>query len=125
MRLYAMSEYIDRRFKMRLRSALLLVVAATVCALSGLLTPQVASASVDAVTQWPAMPPIVSNNSAGALSGKFTVGAGNNRVLLVAVATEYTSGNPVIAANGVTYGGTALTNIAAATNTMISSLFID
>ena len=100
---------------MKLRSALLLVVTATVCALSGLLTPQVASASVDAVTQWPKMPPIVSDSANGNLSGKFTVGAGNNRLLLVAVATEYTSGNPTI--TSVTYGGTALTNIAAATNT--------
>ena len=117
MRLNISCEYIDRRFKMKLRSALLPVVAATLCALSGLLTPQVASASVDAVTQWPAMPPIVSNSNAGTLSGKFTAGVGNNRVLLVAVATEYTSGNPAIAVGGVTYGGTALTNIGTATNT--------
>ncbi len=103
---------------MKLRSALLLVVAGTVCALSSLLSPQLASASVDAATQWPSMPPIVSNAAAvGNVSGKFTAGAGNNRLLLVAVATEYTSGNPVIAVGGVTYGGTALTNIAAATNT--------
>ncbi|NVN99921.1 MAG: CxxxxCH/CxxCH domain-containing protein, partial [Geobacteraceae bacterium] len=99
---------------MKLRSALLLVLAATVCALGGLISPQVAAASVDAVTQWPALPAIVSNSASGSLTGSFTVGVGNNRLLLVAVATKYTSGTPALT---VTYGGSPVTNIAAATNT--------
>ena len=48
---------------MKLRSALLLVVAATVCALSGLISPQQAAASIDAVNNWPATPTIVSNTA--------------------------------------------------------------
>jgi predicted CxxxxCH...CXXCH cytochrome family protein len=110
-----MTEYIDRRFKMKLKGALLLVVAATVCALSGLLSPQEAAASVDVVNQWPAKPTIVSNSAAGTITGIYIPGAGSNRVMLVAVATEYSAaGTPALA---VTYGGQAVTLIPSASNT--------
>ena len=92
---------------MKLRSALLLVVAATVCALSGLITPQEAAASVDAVNQWPAKPTIVSNSNTAAVSGSFTVAPGTKRLMLVAVAFESTTA-PTVAVN---YGGQSLTQI--------------
>ena len=60
-----------------------------------------ASASVDFVNKWPATPTIVSNT--GTASAKFTPGLGNNRLMLVAVATEFAAAtNPTIT---VTYGG--------------------
>ena len=106
MRLNISCEYINRRFKMKLRSALLLVVAATVCALSGLLTPQVASASVDIVTNFPKMPPIVSDGAKSPVTGTFNVGLGVSRLLVVAVATEYSAAQaPTFT---VTYGGQSL-----------------
>lgn len=92
---------------MKLRGALLLVVAATVCALSGLISPQEAAASVDAVNQWPAKPTIVSNSNTAAVSGSFTVAPGTKRLMLVAVAIESTTA-PTVA---VSYGGQALTQI--------------
>jgi predicted CxxxxCH...CXXCH cytochrome family protein len=108
MRLNYMNEYINRRFKMKLRGALLLVVAATACALSGLMTPQIASASVDIVTSWPAKPVIVSDTAASTVTGKFTPGLGNNRLMLVSVAYESTA-----APTGFTiqYGGQNVTQI--------------
>src|SRR6185369_7172510 len=109
MRLNLMCEYINRRFKMKLRSALLLVVAATVCALSGLISPQEAAASIDAVNQWPAKPTIASYGNAGNVHGKYTPGLGNNRLMLVAVAPRYyAAGTPGITVN---FGGAALTQI--------------
>ena len=77
----------------------------------GLLLPGLAAASVDIVTNWPATPTIVSNGTATTASGKFTAGLGNNRAMVIAVATKYSvAGAPTIA---VTYGGqtvTAITN---------------
>lgn len=89
---------------MKLRGALLLVAAATVCALSGLISPHEAAASVDVVNQWPAKPTIASNGTAASVSGTFTVGAGVNRLMLVAVAAECTTAPTVT----VTYGGQSL-----------------
>ncbi len=112
-----MTEYIDRRFKMKLKGALLLVVAATVCALTGLISPQEAAASVDVVNQWPAKPTIVSNSAAPTITGIYTPGAGSNRVMLVAVATEYSAaGAPGFT---VTYGGQTVTQLV--TNTAQNS----
>jgi predicted CxxxxCH...CXXCH cytochrome family protein len=94
---------------MKLRSALLLVVAATVCALSGLISPQEAAASIDAVNQWPAKPTIASYGNAGTVTGNYTPGLGTNRLLLVAVATRYSAlpgGTPAITVN---FGGVGLT----------------
>jgi len=68
---------------------------------AGLILPGTAAASVDFVNQWPATPTIVSTT--GTASAKFSPGIGNNRLMLVAVATEFASAtNPTIA---VTYGG--------------------
>ncbi len=75
----------------------------------GLLMPALASASVDAVNQWPATPHIVSNTNAGTVTGTYKVGIGPSRVLLVAVATEYGAAQtPLISAS---FGGQALTQI--------------
>jgi len=92
---------------MKLRSALLLVAAATACALS-LISPQEAAASVDVVNQWPAKPTIASNGSAASASGTFTVGTGVNRLMLVAVTAECTAAPTGVT---VTYGGQALTSV--------------
>jgi len=68
-----------------------------------------ASASVDFINQWPATPTIVSNGAASPASGKFSVGAGVNRLMIVAVATEYSAAQaPTFT---VTYGGQAVTQI--------------
>lgn len=67
--------------------------------------PGTVAASVDFVNQWPATPTIVS--SSGTASAKFTPGLGNNRLMLVAVATEFAAAtNPTITVN---YGGQSVT----------------
>jgi len=89
------------------------------CLLTLALTAGNAAASVDFVNQWPATPVIVSNGAASPVTGKFSVGAGSNRLMLVAVATEYSAAQtPTIT---VTYGGQPVTNIATATNTAQNS----
>lgn len=66
-----------------------------------------ASASVDFVNQWPATPTIVSNGTTVPVSGKFTVGMGTSRLMLVTVATEYSAAQtPTFT---VTYGGQSVT----------------
>lgn len=86
------------------------------------LLPGVATASVVALTQWPSTPTIVSNGSSGTVSGSFVTSSGNNRVMLVAVATEYTAAaTPVLT---VTYGGQAVTPIAANATANINNIWI-
>jgi len=79
------------------------------CLLTSVFLPLEASASVDAVNQWPVTPTIVSNGATGTVTGKFTPGMGNNRLMLVAVATEY--GAAQAPAMTVTYGGQTVTQI--------------
>ncbi len=88
-----------------LPSSILLVLTATVLMLSGVIIPHEATASVDALNQWPATPMIVSNSATpGVLTAKFTPVAAPNRLMLVAVATEYT-GAVTAPTFTVTYGG--------------------
>ncbi len=68
-----------------------------------------AAASVDFINQWPITPTIVSNSAASPVSGKFSVGAGVNRLLVVAVATEYSAAQaPTFT---VTYGGQTINTV--------------
>jgi len=87
---------------------LLLVVTALALMVAGGLSPRTAAASVDFVNKWPATPTIVSNANVTSVSGTFTPGIGNNRLMLVAVAAE-TSAAP--SAVNVTFGGQALTAV--------------
>jgi|GEM_PF-1774463 len=83
------------------------------CMLISALMSMEAAASVDFVNQWPATPTIVSTGTATTATGKFTPGIGTNRLMLVAVATEYSAAQtPTIT---VTYGGQAVTQIVANT----------
>src|SRR6185369_5924320 len=77
------------------------------CLLTSVFMTLEAAASVDFVNQWPAIPTIVSNGNAGTVIGKFTPGMGTNRLMLVAIATEYSAAQaPTFT---VTYGGQPLT----------------
>jgi hypothetical protein len=68
-----------------------------------------AAASVDIVTNWPVTPTIVSNSNASPVTGKFSVGLGNNRLMLVTIASEYSTAQaPTFT---VTYGGQTVTMI--------------
>lgn len=97
---------------MKFERALFPVVAAALCLFGSLITPRGVAASVDFVNQWPAKPTAFSDTATGTITGNFTPGMGNNRVMLVAVATEYSAAQtPAIT---VTYGGStpiALTQI--------------
>lgn len=76
---------------------------------AGFFLPAVASASVDFVNQWPATPVIVSNGATSPASGIFKAGTGVNRLMIVAVATEYSAAQaPTFT---VSYGGQAVTMI--------------
>ncbi|NVN98098.1 MAG: CxxxxCH/CxxCH domain-containing protein [Geobacteraceae bacterium] len=80
-----------------------------VCLAAMAFTTHEASASVDFVNQWPVTPAIVSNSSASPASGIYKIGAGVNRLLVVAVATEYSSAqSPTIT---VTYGGQTINTV--------------
>ena len=77
----------------------------------GLLRPGQAAASISEVNPWPAIPAIVSNGATGTTTGKVVVGAGQSRLMLVAVACEYTA-TPASQTITVTYGGRSVTQIA-------------
>ncbi len=80
-----------------------------VCLLTSAFMALEASASVDFVNQWPATPTIVSNGASATATGKFTAGMGTNRLMLVAVATEYSAAQaPTFT---VSYGGQTVTQI--------------
>lgn len=99
---------ITRRFRNGL--SLILAVAASVLIFGGVFAPNLADASVGIVSRWPATPQIVSNGATGTVSAKFTPATDQNRLMLVAVATEYGAAqSPTFT---VTYGGQAVTQIA-------------
>ncbi len=93
------------------------------CLLTTALMSLEAAAQIDVSSQWPAVPTIVSNSNAITVTGKFTPSLGNNRIMLVAVATEYSGAQtPTFT---VTYGGQAVTNIAGATNnTQVNKIWV-
>ena len=75
---------------------------------AALFLPGTAAAVADLTNMWPATPTIVSNSNAGTVSGKFSVGIGANRVMVVAVATRYSALPGVTPVISVTYGGQPL-----------------
>ena len=79
------------RLQMKLFLILLLTVLTYAAMPDGLLRPSRAAASINAVNPWPATPPIVSNGATGTVTGRVVVGAGTSRLMLVAVACEYTA----------------------------------
>lgn len=76
---------------------------------AALFLPGTAAAVADLTNMWPATPTIVSNSNAGTVSGKFSVGIGANRVMVVAVATRYSALPGVTPVISVNYGGQPLT----------------
>lgn len=90
---------------------LLLTLAITTFMSDGLYKPQGAEASVVSLNAWPPTPQIVSNTSAGTVTGTVTVTAGANRIMLVAVGAEYTA-VPANQPMTVTFGGRPVQQLA-------------
>lgn len=90
------------------RSSLWMVIIAalSIICFAGLNNPGQAEAAVSALDAWPATPQL--NGTTGNLSGTFTISAGSNRVLVVAVDCQDTGGSAGQTFSA-TYGGVALT----------------
>jgi hypothetical protein len=74
--------------------------------LSFALGPRTAMAAVSVLDAWPAMPQLIGTN--GNLSGTFTISAGSNRLLVIAVDCQDTAGSSGQTFSA-TYGGRPLT----------------
>ncbi|MFZ2950222.1 MAG: hypothetical protein WA003_12115, partial [Desulfuromonadaceae bacterium] len=102
----------DMTMSRRIRNGLVsfLIVATSVLMFGGV-APNLADASVGIVSRWPATPQIVSNGTASPVYAKFTPATDQNRLMLVAVACEYTAapGTQTITVN---YGGQSVTQLA-------------
>ena len=97
---------------MKTSLVLLLTLTSMVFMYEGWYKPKQAAASIATLNQWPATPQIVSNAATGTVTGSVTVGAGTNRMMLVAVACDYSSSAPASQTLTVTYGGRTVTQIA-------------